>query len=195
VFFILEQLNLVNHFYQFSLRFFLDIFDYILHHNPNLNNVTDYPRRRAILLNDLFLVVYKRTSRALLYRDHVMLAVLLAQVKLRGVEEIADELEFLLESGDGVAAAAVSADKNSVLSPDQLRRLESYSKHSIFKPVQAHFLEHESDWIPFLESPTPEKSVPTPWEPSTRAFSSFAVLLSVEQFCSCRRGSSICIDN
>ena len=30
VFFILEQLNLVNHFYQFSLRFFLDIFDYVL---------------------------------------------------------------------------------------------------------------------------------------------------------------------
>ncbi|KAF5329221.1 hypothetical protein D9758_018189 [Tetrapyrgos nigripes] len=42
VFFILEQLNLVNHFYQFSLRFFLDIFDYILHHNPNLKNVTDH---------------------------------------------------------------------------------------------------------------------------------------------------------
>jgi dynein heavy chain 1 len=174
VFFVLEQLNLVNHFYQFSLHFFLDIFDYILHHNPNLKNVTEHGRRRAILLNDLFLVVYKRTSRALLYRDHVMLAVLLAQVKLRGVEEIGDELEFLLESGDGVAAgAAVSADNNSPLSPDQLARLESYAKHSIFKPVQAHFLEHESDWIPFLESNTPEKSVPTPWEPSTRAYSLF----------------------
>ncbi|KAJ7171883.1 dynein heavy chain protein 1 [Mycena crocata] len=170
VFFVLEQLNLVNHFYQFSLHFFLDIFDYILHHNPNLKNVTDYGRRRAILLNDLFLVVYRRTSRALLYKDHVMLAVLLAQVKLRGIEEIGDELEFLLESGEGVAAgAAVSADKTSLLSPDQLRRLESYAKHSIFKPVQAHFVEHESEWIPFLESNTPEKSVPSPWEPSTPA--------------------------
>ncbi|KAJ7438771.1 putative dynein heavy chain [Mycena galericulata] len=170
VFFVLEQLNLVNHFYQFSLHFFLDIFDYILHHNPNLKNVTDYSRRRAILLNDLFLVVYRRTSRALLYKDHVMLAVLLAQVKLRGIEEIGDELEFLLESGDGVAAGATATvDKSSLLSPDQLRRLESYAKHSIFKPVQAHFIEKESDWIPFLESNTPEKSVPSPWEPSTPA--------------------------
>jgi dynein heavy chain 1 len=102
VFFILEQLNLVNHFYQFSLCFSLDIFDYVLHHNPNLKNVADHHRRRQILINDLFLVVYKPTSRALLFRDHVMLAVLLAQVKLRGADEISDELEFLLESGHGI---------------------------------------------------------------------------------------------
>ncbi|KAJ7071380.1 dynein heavy chain protein 1 [Mycena amicta] len=173
VFFVLEQLNLVNHFYQFSLRFFLDIFDYILHHNPNLKNVTDYGRRRAILLNDLFLVVYRRTSRALLYRDHVMLAVLLAQVKLRGFEEIGDELEFLLESGEGVtAAAAAAADKNSILTPDQLIRLESYAKHSIFKPY----------WVPFLQSSNPETMVPTPWEPGTPAVEALRAALIIKCF-------------
>ena len=172
VFFILEQLNLVNHFYQFSLRFFLDIFDYVLHHNPNLKNVADHHRRRQILLNDLFLVVYKRTSRALLFRDHVMLAVLLAQVKLRGVDEITDELEFLLESGDGIVPApgAGSAGQQnfSVLTTDQALRLESFSKQPIFKPVQTHIMEHESDWIPFLEASNPELSVPSPWEPGSR---------------------------
>jgi dynein heavy chain 1 len=174
VFFILEQLNLVNHFYQFSLRFFLDIFDYVLHHNPNLKNVADHHRRRQILVNDLFLVVYKRTSRALLFRDHVMLAVLLAQVKLRGADEIADELEFLLESGDGIVpvpGAASGGQQNfSILTADQALRLESYSKQSIFKPVQNHIMEHESDWIPFLEASNPELCVPSPWEPSTRKF-------------------------
>ncbi|KAJ7102434.1 dynein heavy chain protein 1 [Mycena belliarum] len=181
VFFVLEQLNLVSHFYQFSLHFFLDIFDYILHHNPNLKNVTDYSRRRAILLNDLFLVVYKRTSRALLYKDHVMLAVLLAQVKLRGIEEIGDELEFLLESGDTVSTAATTmTDKSSLLNPDQLRRLESFAKHSIFKPVQAHFIEHESEWVPFLESNTPEKLAPAPWEPSTPAVEALRSALIVK---------------
>lgn len=173
VFFILEQLNLVNHFYQFSLRFFLDIFDYVLHHNPNLKNVVDHQRRRDILLKDLFLVVYKRTSRALLFRDHVMLAVLLAQVKLRGVDEIAEEVEFLLESGDGIvpatgASSSAGQQSLSVLTADQAVRLESFAKQSIFKPVQQHILEHESDWIPFLESPNPELSVPSPWEPSSR---------------------------
>jgi hypothetical protein len=66
---LLEQLDLVNHFYQFSLRFFLDIFDYVLHHNSNPKNVFDHYRRREILLNDLFLIVYERTFRALLHRD------------------------------------------------------------------------------------------------------------------------------
>lgn len=172
VFFILEQLNLVNHFYQFSLRFFLDIFDYVLHHNPNLKHVSDHHRRRQILLNDLFLVVYKRTSRALLFGDHVMLAVLLAQVKLRGVDDITDELEFLLESGDGIVpvpgATSTGQQNLSVLTPDQALRLESYSKQPIFKPVHSHITDHESEWIPFLEASNPELSVPSPWGAGSR---------------------------
>lgn len=171
VFFILEQLNLVNHFYQFSLRFFLDIFDYVLHHNPNLKNVSDHHRRREILLNDLFLIVYKRTSRALLHRDHVMLAVLLAQVKLRGMEEISDGLEFLLESGQGVAVSTSPSTEHptpSILTPDQMMHLESYAKQSLFKPVLNNILEHPDDWIPFLQSSSPESIVPTPWKPNTR---------------------------
>ena len=172
VFFILEQLNLVNHFYQFSLQFFLDIFDYVLHHNPNLKNVTEHHRRREILLNDLFLIVYKRTSRALLHRDHVMLAVLLAQVKLRGVEDIADELEFLLESGQGIIGKPNTSSSehpvSSVLSPDQMMHLEDYAKQSLFKPVLSNVLEHPEDWVPFLQSADPETTVPLSWEPSTR---------------------------
>ncbi|KAF9072690.1 dynein [Rhodocollybia butyracea] len=147
VFFVLEQMNVVNHFYQFSLQFFLDIFDYVLHHNPNLKNVSDYNQRRDILLNDLFLVVYKRTSRALLYRDRVMLA-------LRGVEDITDDLEFLLESGDGVTAATSSSQGDSFLTTEQTQRLESFAKNPIFKPVVTHLNEHEDEWRAFLESNT-----------------------------------------
>lgn len=171
VFFILEQLNLVNHFYQFSLRFFLDIFDYVLHHNPNLKNVSDHHCRREILLNDLFLIVYKRTSRALLHRDHVMLAVLLAQVKLRGMEEISEGLEFLLESGQGIGvstAPAIEQPASSILTPDQMMHLESYAKHPLFKPVLNNILEHSDGWIPFLQSSDPESIVPMPWEPNMR---------------------------
>ena len=170
VFFVMEQLSLVNHFYQFSLRFFLEIFDYVLHHNPNLRNVTDHGIRRDILLKDLFLVVFKRTSRALLHRDHLMLAMLLAQVKLRGMEDIAEELELLLDSGDGlasVAAATQQGQSHPLLSPDQVVRLESFAKHPIFKLVERHIADHETEWISFLESNTPETCVPAPWEPST----------------------------
>ncbi|KAG9314682.1 ATP-binding dynein motor region D5-domain-containing protein [Chiua virens] len=184
VFFILEQLNLANHFYQFSLRFFLDIFDYVLHHNPNLKNVTDYNRRREILLSDLFLIVYKRTSRALLHRDHVMLAVLLAQVKLRCVEDIADELEFLLESGQGIVGKPNSSSAEhhvpSVLSPDQMMHLEDYAKQSLFKPVLNSILERSEDWVTFLQSSSPEMIVPSPWEPSTPAVEALRSMLVVK---------------
>ncbi|KAF8060992.1 dynein heavy chain protein 1 [Lyophyllum atratum] len=182
VFFVLEQLNLVNHFYQFSLRFFLDIFDYILHHNPNLNHTTDYSQRRDILLNDLFLVVYRRTSRALLYRDHVMLAVLLSQVKLRGLEEIGDELEFLLESGDGIVGSLDTTSDIPFLTPEQRLRLGNFSKQSIFKPVLKHITESGNDWIPFLESSSPETCVPKPWEANTPAIEAIRELLIVKCF-------------
>ncbi|OJA07948.1 hypothetical protein AZE42_05923 [Rhizopogon vesiculosus] len=183
VFFILEQLNLVNHFYQFSLRFFLDIFDYVLHHNPNLKNVSDHHHRREILLNDLFLIVYKRTSTALLHRDHVMLAVLLAQVKLRGMEEISDGLEFLLESGQDIGVSTVATTQqpaSSILTPDQMMHLESYAKHSLFKPVLNNILEHPDDWTPFLQSSDPESIVPMPWEPSMPAVEALRALLIVK---------------
>lgn len=180
VFFVLEQLNLVNHFYQFSLRFFLDIFDYVLHYNPNLKGVTDHGLRRDILLKDLFLVVYKRTSRALLYRDHLMLAMLLAQVKLRGVEDIGDEMEFLLESGDGITSGAASAQAKELplLSADQVHRLQDFSKQPLFKPVEDHITSHEDEWASFLESSNPELSVPMPWEPASRMFLTFLVWVS-----------------
>ena len=171
VFFILEQLNLINHFYQFSLSFFLDIFEYILHHNPNLQNISDYSRRRQILFDDLFLVVFKRTSRALLHQDHVMLAMLLAQVKLRGVEDLSDEYELLLESGEGATISSANGTDlpgSAILSMDQTQRLKAHLKHVIFKPVEAHLRKQESDWASFLESAEPEKRTPAPWESSTR---------------------------
>lgn len=166
VFFVLEQLNLVNHFYQFSLRFFLDIFDYILHHNPNLKNATDYSLRRDILLKDLFLVVYKRTSRALLYKDHLMLAMLLAQVKLKNVEDIEDEIELLLDDVTSVSNT-LNLD-HPLLTADQVSRLQTFSKRPLFKVVEVHVAEHEEQWVTFLESPNPESCVPTPWEATTR---------------------------
>ncbi|KAF8321764.1 dynein heavy chain protein 1 [Clavulina sp. PMI_390] len=166
-FFILEQLSTINHFYQFSLRFFLDIFDHVLHHNPNLKGVTDYQDRLNILVNDLFLTVYRRTSRTLLHRDHVLLAVLLAQVKTRGVDGgvISDDLEFLLESGDvSTTAPAIPVDGPSFLSPDQQSRLATYSKQRIFQAVKTDVEQRGSEWQSFMESETPETDVPWPWE-------------------------------
>ena len=98
-----------------------------------------------------------------------MLAVLLAQVKLRGLEDINDELEFLLETGDGSTAATTSTNRAiECLTTEQQQRLDTYARQSLFKPVQSHIIEHEDEWVPFLSSSNPESAAPTPWDPSTR---------------------------
>lgn len=79
VFAVLENLHYLNHFYQFSLQYFLDIFQSVLHNNKNLANETNHNRRRDIIVQDLFVNTFKRTALGLLQKDRVALALLLAQ--------------------------------------------------------------------------------------------------------------------
>lgn len=79
VFAILEQLHHLNHFYQFSLHYFLGIFNDVLHNNSNLREVKNPSERGDIILRDLFISAYRRTSLGLLQRDRVTFAMLLAQ--------------------------------------------------------------------------------------------------------------------
>ncbi|GJN87844.1 hypothetical protein Rhopal_000799-T1 [Rhodotorula paludigena] len=166
VFFFLDELNLLNHFYQFSLRFFLDIFDYVLLHNPSLEGVTDSHQRLRILLDDLFLHVFKRTSRALLHTDHLTLAVLLAQVKLRGTDSDVDEHEFafLLDGGDSATASSDTAkDDVPILDAAQQQRLRAFERLACFKDVREHVVANADVWTAFLASTTPETLVPPLW--------------------------------
>lgn len=175
IFFVLDELHLLHHFYQFSLRFFLDIFDYILLHNPSLKNVTDPHQRLSILLSDLFLHVFKRTSRALLHSDHLTLAVLLAQVKLRGSDVAFDEHEFsfLLEGGEGAVVDAIDV-ASDLLDASQRARLQSFGRLACFKDVRAHLEQNEGDWKLFLASNNPETVVPAIWSDLSRKSSRFS---------------------
>ena len=78
-----------------------DIFDDTLLKNPRLAGVTDVAARLQILVDSLFNETFRRASRALLERDHLVLAVSLARIKLRGEDEA--ELDALLDvSGGGL---------------------------------------------------------------------------------------------
>lgn len=79
VFTVLEQLHYLNHFYQFSLQYFLDIFNSVLHRNPHISSVKDHSSRADIVLRDLFVQTYHRTSLGLLQKDRITLGLLLAQ--------------------------------------------------------------------------------------------------------------------
>lgn len=163
VFFILDDLHLLNRFYQFSLRFFLDIFDYVLLSNPSLKGIADRRERTGILFDDLFTHVFRRTSRALLHSDHLTLAVLLAQVKLRGQGQDLNEQEFsfLLEGGE--TASTSSATDIAFLDATHQQRLQAFERLVIFRDVRAHLVEREGDWQGFLASASPEAVVPQVW--------------------------------
>ena len=168
IFFVLDELHLLNHFYQFSLRFFLDIFDFVLLHNPSLNGVTDPQQRLTILINDLFLNVFKRTSRTLLHSDHLTLAVLLAQVKLRGSEVEFDDREFafLLEGGEVISTDQIGLI--SILDEDQSRRLGAFGRLACFKEVKLSIMDHGKEWSEMMNSSSPELAIPsTIWTDDT----------------------------
>ena len=87
VFSILEQLHHLNHFYQFSLQYFIDIFNTVLHENPVLTNEKNHRARTDIILRDLFICTYHRTSLSLTQQDRISLAVLLAQASPYQMDE------------------------------------------------------------------------------------------------------------
>lgn len=169
IFFVLEELHLLHHFYQFSLRFFLDIFDFVLLHNPSLKGVTDPQARLSILIRDLFLHVFKRTSRALLHTDHLTLAILLAQVKLGGSStSLSDrEFAFLLEGGEAVTVNTPPIESN-LLDGVQRQRLQAFSRLSCFEDVIQQVKSEGSDWQQFLSSPAPELCIPAVWDNISR---------------------------
>ncbi|KAL8759989.1 MAG: hypothetical protein Q9199_000365 [Rusavskia elegans] len=79
VYAVLEQLHHLNHFYQFSLQYFIDIFHSVLSDNPNLKGVTNHDARGQRILRDLFVSTYRRTSLSLLQKDRITFALLLAR--------------------------------------------------------------------------------------------------------------------
>ncbi|KAK4963385.1 dynein heavy chain [Elasticomyces elasticus] len=78
IFAVLEQLYHVHHFYQFSLQYFVDIFQAVL---STARASTERDPKTCIdaMLRDLFKKTYHETSASLLQKDRLTLAVLLAQ--------------------------------------------------------------------------------------------------------------------
>ena len=79
IFAVLEQLRHINHFYQFSLQYFIDIFDDVLRLAKTSTTRTDYKARVTEIIKALFSTTFQRTSSTMLQKDRMTLALLLAQ--------------------------------------------------------------------------------------------------------------------
>ena len=90
VYFTLEALNQIHFLYQYSLRFFLELFHAALQgkgssddKNP-LTGVNDPGQRLRIINKLLFALTFERVSRGMLHQDRLTFAVLLARIQMKG---------------------------------------------------------------------------------------------------------------
>ena len=58
IYFTLEGLSQIHFLYQFSLKTFMEVFQYVLTGNPKLKGVVDYKKRLSIITNGLFQVLW-----------------------------------------------------------------------------------------------------------------------------------------
>ncbi|TVY81803.1 Cytoplasmic dynein heavy chain [Lachnellula suecica] len=156
VFAVLEQLHYLNHFYQFSLQYFLDIFHTVLHGNQRLANETNHNVRRDIIIEDLFVTTYQRTSLGLLQKDRITLAMLLAQAAPYKMDKSLIDV-FLDESVVGTDVSTESDKRDEILArasklPVLKGKLEGVSAEA---------------WDRFLFEETGENYVPQVWEDNT----------------------------
>lgn len=78
IFAVLDQLHHINHFYQFSLQYFVNIFHGVLK-NAKQKTMTSGPVRIDGIVKELFIAAYKNTALTLLQKDRITFAMLLAQ--------------------------------------------------------------------------------------------------------------------
>lgn len=170
IYFALDRLSAVNRYYQFSLRFFQDIFNYVLLHNPALLNISDPSTRLQILLDSLFLEVLRRASRALLHRDSPLLYLCLARIKLDkvGTPLEDEEVDFLESEAQSSPQIPVSPAVSALpfLSTEQGHAMSNLCKLPAFSDIPSLMGTEVEAWSAALVSPTPEVHLPELWPDS-----------------------------
>ncbi|XP_066987022.1 dynein heavy chain, cytoplasmic isoform X2 [Macrobrachium rosenbergii] len=164
IYFTLDALHQVHFLYQYSLHFFLDVFNDVLSNNPNIKDQTDYSCRLSIITNNLFQLTFARVAQGMLHTDRLIFAVLLARIRLRGVTSESSydsEFQFLLKSKEGLLSTNTSAVAG--LTPEQTdSMLRLSNKVPAFKNIDR--ILDGAEFQSWIESASPELSVPTIWE-------------------------------
>merc|ERR1719427_2521204 len=159
IYFTIESLHQVHFLYQFSLQFFLDIFNSLLYNNPKLENMKEPMQRLDAITRNLYSSCYERVARGMLHQDRLVFALLLAKIYLKAMpKESTMDAEFgiLLRGGEKVATTSTIVDG---LTPEQsvgVQRLATSlpAFKNIMKACQNPGL---ATW---LSQPSPEKGIP-----------------------------------
>lgn len=156
IFAVLEQLHHLNHFYQFSLQYFVEIFNSVLGGNKRLAAETNGTARVNIILRDLFVTTYQRTSLGLLQKDRVTFAILLAQASPYEMDK--GLIDIILNEGmEGADVSTEAQRKDEAMT----RAFRMPVFKSLIKDVPAQA------WEKLLSEELAENFVPVVWSSDT----------------------------
>lgn len=172
VFAVLEQLHHINHFYQFSLQYFVDIFNSVLYQNKQLAQEKNHSARVQIIIRGLFITTYQRTSLGLVHKDRITLAMLLAQAAPYPMDK--GIIDIILDG------SVESADLSTT---PELREqvLNKLANMSLFK---TNFPSVSSEqWDHFLSEELAENVVPALWDENAQTFDQLLRSLLLVKLC------------
>lgn len=149
IFAVLEQMYHVHHFYQFSLQYFVDIFEKVLH-SARRSAERDTTRRVDAVLRDLYGTTYRETSVSLLQQDRLTFAVLLAQAAPFPMDK--SMLDIILD--DRIVGSDASANPEL-----KSKAIANASNISVLKEIVPQI--GQADWDKFLTVEEAERHVPT----------------------------------
>ncbi|GME34113.1 ATPase AAA+ type core [Neofusicoccum parvum] len=156
IFAVLEQLRHVNFFYQFSLQYFTDIFEAVLQDTKRTGKDLSYAARIDHIIKELFIDTYRRTSLALLHKDRVMLAMLLAQAAPYKMDK--SLIDQILD--DDLTPVDVSTEHDR-----KHEAIMRTTKHPLFKNEVEKI--DQASWDRFCSEEVSENFVPVAWPEST----------------------------
>eukprot|EP00731_Ephydatia_muelleri_P024350 Em0016g621a len=166
IYFTLESLNQVHFLYQYSLQFFLDVFQCILNANPNLKGITDYTKRLNTITTDLFQMIYNRVARGMIHEDRIVLAILLSRIKLRevpGESSYNAEFDYFLRGKESIRMDIKVAEIRGLLR-EQVVAMTYLSKQVPAFAHLSHYISGDDSFLSWIQGVAPEQSVPVCWE-------------------------------
>ncbi|KAL9108457.1 MAG: hypothetical protein Q9227_006791 [Pyrenula ochraceoflavens] len=155
IFAVLDQLSLLHHFYRFSLQFFVDIFNSVLAQSRQHASSSDYAKRADEILTQLYRESYRRTSLALLQKDRITFALLLAKTNPHGsLDSVFDEILESKSPGNDLST-----------DPDRVEKAKQVLSQDPQFNVVLDSVSTEQ-WTRFLCNESAEKFVPPLWPDS-----------------------------
>ncbi|ETN45168.1 uncharacterized protein HMPREF1541_10045 [Cyphellophora europaea CBS 101466] len=158
IFAILEQLHHLNHTYRFSLQYFTNIFNHVLNQVKAMTNKTDHKERGEIILKDIFIETFRRTSLSLLQKDRITLAVLLIRATPYDFDRSFLEL-VLDERPTSSSASSQTGSADNIIA--KIKRQDPFKNAAIDA--------RSKEWQQFMSAERAERYVPAIWEPTNNS--------------------------